>query len=164
MPFLKRVELEVEYVTNWSLTKGMRDLYEWQLLNFVVRNKCFFLRSQCYGKMSRDFIAQPASPRETMKPPLRSNIRCGGCRKDNRGETASVSPESHPPQFVCDFAINGRFLSQSVEPAAWRRHFISLARSASLRTELKERGVERVKRFSCKESSRAYLELNGRRG
>jgi glycosyltransferase involved in cell wall biosynthesis len=58
---------------------------------------------------------------------------------------------------------NAALLASPDNPAAWRQHFVALAKSASLRTELKGRGVERVKRFSWEESSRAYLELTGYR-
>ena len=69
-----------------------------------------------------------------------------------------VSSDRGSMAEVCGDAA---LLASPDEPAAWRQHFVALTRSASLRTELKERGVERVKRFSWMESSLAYLELNG---
>ena len=69
-----------------------------------------------------------------------------------------VSSDCGSMAEVCGDAA---LLASPDDPAAWRRHFLSLAQSASLRTELAARGLERVKRFSWSESSRAYLELNG---
>jgi glycosyltransferase involved in cell wall biosynthesis len=47
------------------------------------------------------------------------------------------------------------------DPASWLEHFRALAGSISLRMELRERGLQSVKRFSWVESSRAYLHLCG---
>lgn len=45
------------------------------------------------------------------------------------------------------------------DPRAWTVHFTNLARSAALRAELREKGLERVKAFSWAASAQQYLDL-----
>jgi glycosyltransferase involved in cell wall biosynthesis len=69
-----------------------------------------------------------------------------------------VSSDCGSMQEICGDAA---LLASPDDPAAWHAHFAALVGAESLRTELRERGFQRVKRFSWAESSEAYLQLYG---
>jgi hypothetical protein len=70
----------------------------------------------------------------------------------------AVSSDRGSMQEICRDAA---LLASPDDPAAWHAHFAALVGAKSLRTELRERGFQRAKRFSWAESSQAYLQLYG---